>query len=320
MVVAEEGGNMPICLAPLSLPRPNGRGSADRIIAPCGKCVNCLERRRDEWTFRLSQEMKTSDMGHFITLTYADETMSYNDKGEGTVNNSDLTRFLKRLRTYFTRGYIPPSDDPQSVLEPLKSALKLRPLKMPIKYYAVSEYGSKYGRPHFHLILFNLPYYGNQYDMNKLKQILTYTWQMGIVDIGKVEPGSIHYVTGYVHTITDYDPESQERPRAWMSKGLGKSYLNSKAKVDWHQETQTPHYIAPDGIRQPLPRYLKKKIFRPETLEAINQSTQIFIEAGLREEWAIAEKHNSNPGLAISQAKIQEQVIKTKRLTKSKKL
>ena len=105
------------CYSPMSIPRPNGRGSTDRITVPCNKCVACTSRLRQAWAFRLAQEAKTAETAFFITLTYAPEHLPVNEDGLPFVSKRDCQLFLKRLRRSLPNRKI--------------------------RYYLVSEYGTE---------------------------------------------------------------------------------------------------------------------------------------------------------------------------------
>lgn len=93
------------------------------VTVPCGKCVACLVNKRGDWIFRLQMEMKFSKRkALFVTLTYDQKHCPEK------LDKRHLQLFLKRLRKHYPAGQI--------------------------RYYAVGEYGSKMGRPHYHLILF----------------------------------------------------------------------------------------------------------------------------------------------------------------------
>ena len=81
------------CISPLSL-RQNGSIN----VVPCGKCNFCLSSKRDDWSFRLRQELKVSTSASFITLTYATEKMPVNSSGLLELRKSDCQAFMKRLR------------------------------------------------------------------------------------------------------------------------------------------------------------------------------------------------------------------------------
>ena len=97
------------------------------IQVPCGNCVECLEKKRSEWSFRLQQELKVSDSAYFITLTYSEENLPEE------LSKEHCQKFLKRLRKQNDKY----------------TTKKLR-------YYLAGEYGDKTKRPHYHMIVFNL--------------------------------------------------------------------------------------------------------------------------------------------------------------------
>ena len=189
-----------MCLSPITLWRKTATIDGKKTdVVPCGKCVQCLKRRANHWTFRLTQELKVATSSCFLTLTYEDVPLTNN--GLPTLQKSDFQRFMKRLRK-ISKGSL--------------------------KYYACGEYGTRTQRPHYHMILFNL-----ELDMlhpDKLRAI----WKHGHVDVGKCEMSSIAYVTGYVvkgkfkpldacqetGLIDDRIPEF-----SLMSKKLGMSFL-----------------------------------------------------------------------------------------------
>ncbi|QCS35954.1 replication initiator protein [Capybara microvirus Cap1_SP_61] len=98
------------------------------IVTPCGHCASCLKAKQLNKTTCMQLEALNYRQPLFVTLTYADEPPS-------GVNVKDVQNFLKRLRTNLKRkGY----DEP-------------------IRYHCTAEYGSKTYRPHYHLIIYNMP-------------------------------------------------------------------------------------------------------------------------------------------------------------------
>jgi len=217
-----------------SIPRPKGGGSADRISIPCGQCIACLLNKQSSWVVRLLEQQKHSTHSHFITLTYQDESMPMDDSGGGHTLKYDVQCFLKRLRKKVnTKG---------------------------IKYFITAEYGETTNRPHYHCIIFNLPY-DMRTDLDKRKVIkeLTKIWGMGRVDVGTVTPASISYVTKYVIT-KDQFPENKLPTFNLISKGIGKDYLTREI-VSYHHKTKKFHYTKLGGTKVPLPKYYVEKIF-----------------------------------------------------------
>lgn len=212
------------------------------VQVPCGKCRICLKKRQRDWIFRMQKELQRSTSSCFLTLTYEQAPLSEN--GLMTLRSQDLTKFFKRLR--------------------LKSPNKL-------KYYAVGEYGSKYSRPHYHAIVFNLP----QHLIARSDRIESIwhggSWNgalPGIIQVDACTAGSIGYVAGYCNQGTwtpEHDRDTglidDRRPHySAMSKGLGWNYLTPNM-VKYHVQNKIGYVTTPGGGIQRLPRYFRDKIF-----------------------------------------------------------
>src|SRR5690606_3072882 len=112
------------------------------IEVPCGKCPQCLRARQNAWSFRLTEHLKHSLSGYFVTLTYSDYHLPMTQNGLPTVDKTHFQKFMKRLRKN---------------LKPKYYGLTFKKEMPPIRYYAVGEYGKITMRPHYHAIIFNLP-------------------------------------------------------------------------------------------------------------------------------------------------------------------
>ena len=86
---------------------------------PCGRCNICRHNIAQDWTVRLVLESMADYIGcYFLTLTYRNAPKS------GLIK-SDVQRWCKRARK-----------------------------KASFRYFAVGEYGSRFARPHYHVIVF----------------------------------------------------------------------------------------------------------------------------------------------------------------------
>jgi len=245
-----------MCWYPIQL---NERVTKEGVIippslVPCGKCLECLQKKRADWSFRLQYELKKATSATFLTLTYNDENIKQKN-GFKTLHKKDLQNYFKRVR----------HETPK------------------IKYYAVGEYGSKYGRPHYHAIVFNS-------DNDTLRDKWSINGEtIGRVSTDSVTPASIHYVTGYVigkygnidkygmPVLTEED-KLKEKPFAIMSKGLGVDYVEKAAKYHIENKTFTAKH---EGHKFYLSRYLKMKIFINEEerrLQITEEEKQRIIE------------------------------------------
>lgn len=235
------------CISPLSLPRPNGLGSIDRVTVPCGKCVSCIQKKRNQWSFRLEQELKSSDTAYFVTMTYDDKNTT------GLVCKKDVQDFLKRLRIEVDRKVCNVNIN------------GLKPFKRPkIRYYITAEYGTQTKRPHYHGIFFNIPL-----ETEQATNLILKTWQHGFVYIGKVSPASIAYVTKYLITKNE-DYEKKYEVFNLISLGLGRSYVD-KNKT-YHRKTKNYYATQLGGKKIALPRYYRDKIFTKLETQIHNKS------------------------------------------------
>jgi hypothetical protein len=145
------------------------------ITIPCGQCIACRLEYSRRWAVRIMHEAQMHDNNTFITLTYNNENLPKNQ----TLVLDDVQKFYKRLRK------------------------KIQPTK--IRYFNCGEYGEKFGRPHYHSIIFGydfpdktilkkLPTGHIIYDSALLKN----TWTHGNVAVGSVTFESSAYVARYI--------------------------------------------------------------------------------------------------------------------------
>jgi hypothetical protein len=142
-----------------------------------------------------------------------------------------------------------------------------------LRYFACGEYGSKGNRPHYHVILFNVPLRWYKWDpihqewfSNKLEDI----WEKGFVHVGDVNRQSAHYTAKYtIKNLMDEWDENDIRvkPFATMSKkpGIGINYTNNVENRNYHIGSETSHTRIQGGYIQPIGRYYKDKIWPKET-------------------------------------------------------
>lgn len=171
----------------------------------------------------------------FLTLTYDDRYLPL------TLVPADLSGFVKRLRGRIGR----------------------------FRFFGVGEYGDRFGRPHYHCLLF-----GAAVSRDERLSPETYrsnvvhgAWQFGEHMVGEVTPASAAYCAGYCgkkfgvreHGREVFDPETGEvaawqRPFARMSNrpGLGVPYLERYGRE------LLRGFAVRDGRKVPLPRYYRE--------------------------------------------------------------
>lgn len=285
------------CISPLSLPRPNGLGSIDRVTVPCGKCLPCLNKKRNEWSFRLEQELKASTSAYFVTLTYNEDSKTE------FVNKRDVQLFLKRLRKEIDKKTCNTKNNING-LYPSK--------KHKIRYYLTAEYGTLTKRPHYHAIIFNIPV--NETFANEM---ILKTWQNGFVYIGTVTPASIAYVTKYLITKND-EYEKLHEVFTLISLGIGRPYIDKMA--EYHKKTLTYHSTQLGGKKTGLPRYYRERIFNAVEQIGYSNTQQNRNDKRYNDEQARISQLGESPFLyKLNQIEQMKEQLK-KRLSKNSKL
>lgn len=199
-------------------------------LVPCGKCELCLSNKREQWFFRLFNELRHSGSAYFITLTYNDECLPK----DGKFNRQDVNDFLKRFR----KG-----------IEPYK-----------IRYFLVGEYGGYFHRPHYHMLLFNFP------SFIRLREYLKKTWTLcdpfmfDIPDVvGDVNAKSINYVCKYCLSTLEDGEEKKTFMSCSRHPGIGFNYLTD-SMVKYLKDHSDGRAFT-NGRFYSLPRFYRDKVF-----------------------------------------------------------
>ena len=227
------------CRSPILVKHKSGGSD----LVPCGKCVPCIKNKINAWVTRLTYESHYNPGTYFVTLTYDEEHVPTAENGCKTVKIKHLQDFIKLLRYHLHERLAKTSYSPR------------------IRYYAISEYGSKTYRPHYHCIIFSsLP-------MEVLRGCICLSWRQGYFDVEPINAARIRYVLKRHGIPKDYGhPRGTENPRAIMSTkpGLGYQYLTEARKEYGKQHLDDFRTILPDGSYRLIPRYYSNAIFSEE--------------------------------------------------------
>ena len=260
------------CISPVELSHKSPRvtNHSRYFQVPCGRCTPCVRSYRGQWVFRLQEEIKVSSSAYFLTLTYSDEHLPYKEIEIETFEDAPSTYYVSHLPTLDYTHH-------QKFLKKLRKKLDTLELPNKIRYYGCGEYGEKYGRPHFHYIIFNLP------SELASKEALTNIWKKGHVDISEVNEARIHYVAGYVDKKLEKPREDkldnylQAGERSFMSKGIGASYL-TEARKEYYRRKEVPYIIAENGTKRVMPRYYRDKLYDAEAQRRIVKTVRAYLE------------------------------------------
>lgn len=194
------------------------------VLLPCGRCLACRIARSREWAERCLHELDSWKESAFVTLTYNDAHIPVS----GNLVKAHLQGFIKRLRE------------------------NLRQDGRSLRYFGCGEYGEKYGRPHYHIILFGI----GPDDNARLLD----AWPSGWVHQGSVTRYSCQYVSGYV--IDKYSGKADPlahlhsvRPFQVQSQGIGRDWLDKNA-----EQVMYDVGIRRNGKVEGMPRYYRKRL------------------------------------------------------------
>lgn len=255
------------------------------MLIPCGQCIGCRIRQREDWTTRIELEARDypKDEVWFITLTYDD------DHVPGMIVKTG--EIMRKVQYTWKPGEKRPSsvqillyEDIQKFLKRLRKAYRGK-----LRYFVAGEYGEQTARPHYHMILYGW----RPTDLENLYKIhhngyynskwLADLWRMGQIQIAQAAPETYRYVAGYVtkkmyeidgKKANEYYELGQTKPFACMSlkPGLGDHYYQEHKAEIWRQG-----YIqCSNGKQAQIPRYYEKQMEaeNPERLWRIKQNRQ----------------------------------------------
>lgn len=207
------------------------------ITLPCGRCLGCKLERSRQWAMRCVNEAQMHDANSFITLTYDDDHLP----PRGSLYLRHFQLFMKRFRE--------------------NTGVKVR-------YYHCGEYGSEYGRPHYHAIIFGYGFpdrkpwkriNGNMhYRSNQLESLWTHKkTSIGYSTCTDVTFEGAAYVARYILKKITGDPapghyQGRKPEYSTMSRGKGIGH-------SWFQKYQSDVYPSDQmimrGKSMPPPKY-----------------------------------------------------------------
>lgn len=255
------------------------------MLIPCGQCIGCRIRQREDWTTRIELEARDypKEEVWFITLTYND------DQVPGMILRTG--EIMRKVQYTWKPGESRPESVQTLLYEDIQKFLKRlrKAYKGKLRYFVAGEYGEQTARPHYHMILYgwqptdlkNLyKIHHNGYYTSKWMENI---WGMGQILIAQAVPETYRYVAGYItkkmyeidgKKANAYYELGQSKPFACMSlkPGLGDHYYQEHKAEIWRQG-----YIqCTNGKRAQIPRYYEKQMEaeNPERLWRIKQNRQ----------------------------------------------
>ena len=202
-------------------------------VFPCGKCLECNQRIRENWSLRLAIDLYYSiisgEKSFFTSLTYDDEHVPKSKNNFNTLSKRDVQLFFKRLRKLV------------DIRQMANNGLR---------YFLSGEYGPTTHRPHYHLIIFG---FNSDVNIEEVNKVIKFAWKNGftqdIEDDLVIE--QVHYCSQYLCKPEVIPDSSCVRQFRMMSKHIGSSYL-CDYNINWHYGIFSKEYVSKVCCDSPL--------------------------------------------------------------------
>lgn len=279
------------------------------VERPCGKCLNCMKRRQNDWAFRIQNEAKVYfGRTFFVTMTMetdklhnyyhlstspiqqkiiketGDLTLLYNTLPKSVVKrairNSGAFSFEVESPSSLKVNCSCPSIDKKDLQDYFK---RLRKSGLKFHYFACGEYGDKFARSHYHCIFFT----DEEFTMDSFKERIFPYWNMCTEDAFEVRSidstiGGIpvsKYVAKYSVKRVGYNYKDCQEPFALMSKkpAIGASWLT----IDNYRQLRTNQSLLvydSQGTRYSLPRFYRNKVFSESERKRLSDEVQFKLD------------------------------------------
>ena len=228
------------------------------VDVPCGKCRECIVKRKSQWEIRLLSEMSGSDRAFFSLISYDEENLP----DPMVAEYKELNLLVKRLRSCLSRN--------QDLLDVLQDSIDycsrsfsaltpqaIRRVKCPsvvhgkisLKYFIVSEYGEMRNRLHYHAIFFLSGPGAKVFTFPLWKCLLEYQWKKGFCSAFTLDPHWITYACKYIQKQYNFMMHSRLGKEQWLADMKG-----------WNpaDEYELPFYPVKGKLRLPPKNWCKE--------------------------------------------------------------
>lgn len=212
------------------------RGHVESQLQPCGHCIECrFATIVRPWTVRGLKELRYHKTASFVTFTY--------DRAHCPVNGSLDRRHIKKAFREIKLAY------------------------PDCRYMYCGEYGGKFGRPHYHAIVFGADFgyrpsrgiYDEHGTKSQRSDELSSFWRRGFSSVGDVTVDSIAYVASYcLKKINGKAAASHYGDRIPEFLQQSKEAIGKRYAQEFKHELLLHANIPHDGYTVPVPRYFRR--------------------------------------------------------------
>lgn len=224
------------------------KSSGAWLTVSCRKCTECMQVRANEWALRGHFELQDHEQNCFLTLTYENNPIR--------LHKEHMQKFIKRLR---------------KLIYPVQ-----------IKYFSCGEYGDKYWRPHYHIIIFGYDFADKIFvRMSKSDKPIydsvtaNKLWPEGIITLQDANVTTIAYSALYSSHLKQNLPSHLKKYPEFntMSNDLG--IKQALKKIETYMITDE---IFIDGFSYKIPDILLKK-YAKDILQYDDDNVKLYIKA-----------------------------------------
>lgn len=231
---------------------------SNTLFLPCSKCIGCRNDLTKDWAVRCYHESQMHDYNCVLTLTFNEDNLN----SEATLVKDDIVNFVKRLRAYISRS------EELRIKNPHLYNKK-------ISYLYCGEYGHKFNRLHYHIIIFGFDFPDKKYlkdsesgDELCTSKILDTLWPYGFSTIGKMSMASAmycaSYVTKYVSNAEKMSVYTNMETGEFRQPEFGQASRRPAIGLNWFKKYFTDltahNCVIITNQKYRIPRYYLKKM------------------------------------------------------------
>ncbi len=210
----------------------------DPLEVGCGQCAGCRLDRSRQWAIRCLHESQMFEDNSFITLTFSDPELNKREVPD-SLDLTEFQRFMKRLR----EDTVPKNPNCRKTN---KEAFDQWQYDNGIRFFHCGEYGEKYGRPHYHAILFNIEFKDKYLwqTRNGMRYYRSPTlekhWPHGMAIIGDVTFESAAYVARYIMKKVNGDNADEHYKKLIIDEQTGELKDSYQIKPEYTTMSRRP--------------------------------------------------------------------------------
>lgn len=302
-------------------------------LIPCNHCYACNLNYSAEWASRVMLESLYHENAWWITLTYDEEHLPIYEEFQVEVKTTYTDGTVKTsVETYTNDGTWNGTLEPDHVtqfIDTIRHHYRKKGYKN-ISYFYCGEYGSQTARPHYHLILFGVPFdplkfYDTHVDGKFFKEHwkskeLDHFWKYGIHEITNLEWSNAAYTTRYCMKKLCEEPKSERIYASQgkipefvrMSKGIGFRYYEDNKDEIYKTDSLAMKTVKGNTGSIKPPRAFDRKLEKdnPELLKTIKDKRKKCAKIAFKNDLMI----NNNTDLAKLKIKAEKVLLKASQL------